>query len=168
MDENAQETKCDCGCPAKCGWLIAVVAVVGGFAIFFGMMTWYFGRVDKPAPPMPGMAVPPAAAAKKPAAPIEMTWVKPNSPPGQDDRAAEAEARAIAEQALVYGFPLVVNYGTLYDFNVDKRRRSTKAPSTASSAKPASSPPRTRRSSPRTATRPIRCCRWTSARSRWC
>ena len=46
MDENAQEKPCACGRSAKCGWLIAVVAVVGGAAMFGGIMAYYFGMVD--------------------------------------------------------------------------------------------------------------------------
>ena len=37
-------------------------------------------------------------------------------------------ARAIAEEAFIYGFPLVVNYETLYDFNVDKASPQYKGP----------------------------------------
>jgi hypothetical protein len=77
------------------------------------------GAVTKTAPP---------AAAQNQPAPIEMEWLTPNSPPGQDNRAAKARASTIAEEAFVYGFPLVVNYGTMYDFNVDKASPQYKGP----------------------------------------
>ena len=74
------------------------------------------------------MNAPPFADAKKQPGAIETTWITPKSPPGQDDQAAAARARAIAEEAFIYGFPLVINYKTLYDFNVDKRSSQYKGP----------------------------------------
>lgn len=128
MDENAPEKTCACGRPAKCGWCIAVIAVVGGVAMFFGVMAYYFGMVDKAGRPMLGTNAPPPAAAQKPPAAIETVWVQPKFPPGQDNRAAAAEARAIAEEAYLYGFPMVINYKTMYDFNVDKTSPQYKGP----------------------------------------
>ena len=127
MYENDQEKTCACGRRAKCGWCIPLLAVVGGLAMFGGIMAYYFW-VDKAGRPGAGMNAPPPAAAKNPPGGIEGAWLTPKSPPGKDDRAAAAEAQAIAEDAFVYGFPLVINYETLYDFNVDKASPQYKGP----------------------------------------
>ncbi len=39
-----------------------------------------------------------------------------------------AETRAIAEEAFIYGLPLVMNYAVMYDFAVDKSSAQFKAP----------------------------------------
>jgi hypothetical protein len=39
-----------------------------------------------------------------------------------------AERQAIAEEAFIYGFPLVMNYGVFYDYFVDKSAPAYKAP----------------------------------------
>jgi len=41
---------------------------------------------------------------------------------------APAEAQQIAEEAFVYGFPMVMNYGVLYDYFIDRSGREFKAP----------------------------------------
>ncbi len=128
MDENAPEKTCACGRPAKCGWCIAVVAVVGGAAMFGGIMWYYFSMVDPAGRPWAKRNAPPPTDAKKPSAPLDVTWVSPKAAPGRDDRAAAAQAQTIAEEAFVYGFPLVINYGTMYDFNVDKASPQYKGP----------------------------------------
>lgn len=45
-----------------------------------------------------------------------------------DDSLTPAEAREIAKEAYVYGFPLVDNYRVLHSYFVDKARREYKAP----------------------------------------
>lgn len=44
------------------------------------------------------------------------------------EQLAEGEAKQIAEEAFVYAFPLVMNYGTLYEFVIDKNSDQYKAP----------------------------------------
>lgn len=44
------------------------------------------------------------------------------------DKLAKGEAQQIAEEAFVYGFPMVMNYGTLYEYAVDKDSSQYKAP----------------------------------------
>jgi hypothetical protein len=41
---------------------------------------------------------------------------------------AKGEVRQIAEEAFIYGFPMVMNYGTLYQYAVDKSSAQYKAP----------------------------------------
>lgn len=41
---------------------------------------------------------------------------------------ASAEARAVAEEAYIYGFPMIAAYKALYQFNVDKRSGQYKGP----------------------------------------
>lgn len=45
----------------------------------------------------------------------------------QNDVSPE-EVAAIAEEAFIYGFPMVMNYGTLYEYAVDKSSSQYKAP----------------------------------------
>ena len=40
----------------------------------------------------------------------------------------KGEARRIAEEAFIYGFPMVMNYGTLYSYAIDKTSGQFKAP----------------------------------------
>ncbi len=48
MDDNLQDTTATKHPPRKrVNILVALVAVVGGGALFFGVMAWYFTRVDK-------------------------------------------------------------------------------------------------------------------------
>jgi hypothetical protein len=49
---------------------------------------------------------------------------------GQQDRPGFAETRAIAEEGVIYGLPLVMNYAVNYDFFVDKASGQYKAPFT--------------------------------------
>jgi len=44
------------------------------------------------------------------------------------EKLAEGEAKQIAEEAFVYGFPMVMNYGTMYEYAVDKASSQYKAP----------------------------------------
>ncbi|SFJ24093.1 DUF1254 domain-containing protein [Planctomicrobium piriforme] len=39
-----------------------------------------------------------------------------------------AEVTQIAEEAFIYGYPLVMNYGTVYEYAVDKQGKNFKAP----------------------------------------
>lgn len=41
---------------------------------------------------------------------------------------SSAEAQKIAEEAFIYGFPMVMNYGTLYEYTVDKSSSQYKGP----------------------------------------
>jgi hypothetical protein len=45
-----------------------------------------------------------------------------------DAQLAPAEAKAIAEEALIYGFPLVMSYGVIYESFVDKSSSQYKCP----------------------------------------
>jgi hypothetical protein len=45
-----------------------------------------------------------------------------------EDLLTEADAKAIAEEAYLYGFPMVVGYKVLYDYNVDRSSGQFKAP----------------------------------------
>src|SRR5215470_12336396 len=39
-----------------------------------------------------------------------------------------AEAKTIAEEAFIYGFPMVMNYGTMYEYFIDKSGGQYKCP----------------------------------------
>jgi hypothetical protein len=49
-------------------------------------------------------------------------------PGAAQEKLAKGEAKAIAEQAFVYGFPMVMNYGTMYEYAIDKSSSQYKAP----------------------------------------
>ena len=82
------------------------------------------------------------------------------------DRSDADAFGATAEDAYLYGFPMLVAYKVLYDYNVDQDFGAIPGPSTRSSARRASSRPPTPRSARPTATRPIRSPNSTSAPSR--
>ena len=42
--------------------------------------------------------------------------------------ATPAETKSIAEEAFIYGFPMVMNYGTMYEYFVDKSAPQYKCP----------------------------------------
>jgi hypothetical protein len=44
------------------------------------------------------------------------------------EKLAKGEAERIAEEAFVYGFPMVMNYGTMYEYAIDKSSSQYKAP----------------------------------------
>ncbi|HZZ81925.1 MAG TPA: DUF1254 domain-containing protein, partial [Gemmataceae bacterium] len=44
------------------------------------------------------------------------------------DKLAKGEARAIAEEAFIYGFPMVMNYGVMYETYIDKSSSQYKCP----------------------------------------
>jgi hypothetical protein len=44
------------------------------------------------------------------------------------ERPSKDEARQIAEEAFIYGFPMVMNYGTMYEYFVDKASLQYKCP----------------------------------------
>jgi hypothetical protein len=52
-----------------------------------------------------------------------------------------AEARTIAKDAYIYGYPMVQTYLTMYAFSIDKPNPQYKVPSTHRSVSPASSLP---------------------------
>ena len=41
---------------------------------------------------------------------------------------AKGEVKAIAEEAFIYGFPMVMNYGTMYEYAIDTASSQYKAP----------------------------------------
>jgi hypothetical protein len=45
-----------------------------------------------------------------------------------EDRPSIAEIKAIAEEAFIYGLPIVMNYGVMYEYAVDKNSGQYKAP----------------------------------------
>lgn len=52
-----------------------------------------------------------------------------NTAPGKaQDKLDNGEAGQIAEQAFIYGFPLVMNYGVFYEYFIDKSAPAYKAP----------------------------------------
>ena len=54
-------------------------------------------------------------------------WLPAATCPAQE-HFAEGEAKAIAEEAFVYGHPLVMNYGTMYQYAIDASSPQYKAP----------------------------------------
>ncbi|MGH7851515.1 MAG: DUF1254 domain-containing protein, partial [Thermodesulfobacteriota bacterium] len=38
------------------------------------------------------------------------------------------ETKQIAEQAYIYGFPMIMNYGTMYEYSIDRSSSQFKAP----------------------------------------
>ena len=78
------------------------------------------------------------------------------APLAQAQTITPAEARAIAKEATIYGFPLVDNYRIQYSYFVDREQPGIQgAAGTRSSTMRASTRPTTRRSRRRTPTRPI-------------
>lgn len=47
---------------------------------------------------------------------------------GQKDRPGIEETRAIAEEAFIFGLPIVMNYGVMYEFVIDRASGQYKAP----------------------------------------
>src|SRR5262245_14868685 len=56
-----------------------------------------------------------------------LAWLPAATCPAQE-HLAEGEAKAIAEEAFVYGLPLVMNYGTMYQYAIDASSPQYKAP----------------------------------------
>ncbi|MFO0910018.1 MAG: DUF1254 domain-containing protein [Isosphaeraceae bacterium] len=52
----------------------------------------------------------------------------PGSPGSIQDEPPPGEVKLIAEEAFVYGFPMVMNYGTMYEYAIDKSSSQYKAP----------------------------------------
>lgn len=62
-----------------------------------------------------------------PIAVVAMAWV--GIVPGQaQDKPANGELKQIAEEAFIYGFPMVMNYGAMYEYFVDKSSPEYKCP----------------------------------------
>ena len=76
-------------------------------------------------------------------------------------------AKDIAKAGYIFGLPIVMNYGVMYEYAVDRKSGQYKAPFNQLKNEPTCSPTRTRPSSRPTATRPIRFSGWTCAPSRW-
>lgn len=45
-----------------------------------------------------------------------------------EQKLGKGEAQRIAEEAYIYGFPMIMNYGTLYEYFIDKSAPAYKAP----------------------------------------
>ena len=75
---------------------------------------------------------------------------------GAQTRPDTAVVRDVAEEAYLYGFPMIVGYDVLYEFFIDRDSGSSRRPSIRSTTRRVCSRRRTRRSSRRTATRPTR------------
>ena len=73
------------------------------------------------------------------------------------DNPTAAEARAIAKEAYIYGFPLVDNYRVIHTYFVDAKTPNTRRRGTRSTASPASLRRKTRPSRRPIRIRPIRC-----------
>jgi hypothetical protein len=57
-----------------------------------------------------------------------LVLLSPSAPAVAQDSPSAKEAAAIAEEAYIYGFPMIVAYKALYQFNVDKSSGQYKAP----------------------------------------
>ena len=80
-----------------------------------------------------------------------------------------AETKAIAEEAFIYGLPIVMNYAVMYEYAVDTKSepvQSTLQPDSTTCT--TSRPTKTRRSSRPTATHLTRYSGWICVPSRWC
>jgi hypothetical protein len=66
-------------------------------------------------------------AAKAPATPAASA-AGAASGPAKDGRPGIAEVKAIAEEAFIYGLPIVMNYAVMYEFAIDKNSGQFKAP----------------------------------------
>ena len=58
---------------------------------------------------------------------LALVWL-PAATCSAQEKLAEGEAKAIAEEAFVYGLPLVINYGTMYQYAIDSSSQEYKAP----------------------------------------
>ena len=87
----------------------------------------------------------------------------------KDDAEAAKTPAQIAEEAFIYGFPMVMNYGTMYEYFIDKDSLPVQMPVQSDlQHRRASTRRRTRRSSRPTATRLIRSSARTCVPSRSC
>jgi len=50
------------------------------------------------------------------------------TPEAHAQNLSPAQATAIAKEAFIYGYPMVVNYGTMFEFAIDKNQSQYKAP----------------------------------------
>ena len=50
------------------------------------------------------------------------------APCAAQEKLAKGEARQIAEEAYISGFPLIMNYATMYEYAIDKSSPAHKAP----------------------------------------
>jgi hypothetical protein len=82
------------------------------------------------------------------------------------DALAPDETRQIAEEAFIYGFPMVMNYAVFYDYFIDQSSPAFKAPLNQIWNAATYIRRRTPQSSRPTATRRIRSSAWTCGRSR--
>ena len=85
------------------------------------------------------------------------------------DRPGFLKAKDIAEAGFIYGLPIVMGCGVMYEFALDRNSGQFKAPfnqiaNAANSYSPTKTPPYPRR----TVTRLIRLYGWTCGRSRSC
>ncbi|MGL4541553.1 MAG: DUF1254 domain-containing protein [Polymorphobacter sp.] len=48
--------------------------------------------------------------------------------PGDADTAGTVDTAKIAEEAMIYGFPLVMNYGSMYELSIDTKSSQFRAP----------------------------------------
>ncbi len=51
-----------------------------------------------------------------------------SDPKGDPDSAGAVETAKIAEEAMLYGFPMIMNYGAMYELNLDPKSSQFKAP----------------------------------------
>ena len=90
------------------------------------------------------------------------------APCAAQEKLAKGEARQIAEEAYIYGFPLIMNYATMYEYAIDKSSPAHKAPINRLYNTARGTRPGTRPSSRPTATRCTRSSAWTCGPSRSC
>jgi hypothetical protein len=67
-------------------------------------------------------------AAKAPATPAASATAGAASGPAKDGRPGIAEVKAIAEEAFIFGLPIVMNYAVMNEFVVDKNSGQYKGP----------------------------------------
>jgi hypothetical protein len=77
------------------------------------------------------------------------------------DRPGFFKAKDIAEQGFIYGLPIVMNYGVMYEYAVDRNSGQFKAPFNQIKNEPNVFTYKTPPLSRPTATRPTRSCGWT-------
>jgi hypothetical protein len=97
---------------------------------------------------------------------IATTKSFPASAQTSADRPGFFKAKDVAEAGFIYGLPIVMNYGVMYEYAVDRNSGQFKATFNQIKNEPQSSPTKIQPFPRRTATRPIHSYGWTCGRSR--
>jgi hypothetical protein len=59
---------------------------------------------------------------------VAMLLLPGAAPRGPQDNVAISELKGVAEEAYLYGFPMIVGYDVLYQFFIDRNSKQFKAP----------------------------------------